>query len=175
VPTFTFCWSALEKAGLKYSEIEPIYLAAADGRAAFERGAVDAWVIWDPFLAAAETATGARRLANAVGLAPNRQFYFASQKFADASPAAVDAILAAIADLDQWAAGKDSAVASELSAGIGIPAPVLEIALKRLTYGVRPLDAEVVADQQRIADTFYSLGLVPKQIVVSSVVRKPAS
>jgi sulfonate transport system substrate-binding protein len=72
-------------------------------------------------------------------------------------------------------AGKDSAVANELSAGIGIPAAVLEVALKRLTYGVRPLDAEVVADQQRIADTFYSLGLVPKHIVVSSAVRKPAS
>jgi len=166
---------ALEQAGLKHAEIEPVYLAPADARAAFERGAVDAWVIWDPFLAAAEAATGARTLANAVGLAPNRQFYFATQKFTDASPAAVDAILAGIADIDQWAAGKDIAVAGELSAGIGIPAPVLEIALKRLTYGVRPLDAEVVADQQRIADTFYGLGLVPKQIVVSSVVRKPAS
>ena len=50
---------ALESAGVKYSEIEPIYLAPADARAAFERGAVDAWVIWDPFLAAAEAATGA--------------------------------------------------------------------------------------------------------------------
>jgi sulfonate transport system substrate-binding protein len=166
---------ALEQAGLKYSEIEPIYLAPADARAAFERGAVDAWVIWDPFLAAAEAATGARTLANAVGLAPNRQFYFATQKFAEASPAAVDAILDGIVDIDHWMASKDRAVADELSAGIGIPAPVLEIALKRLTYGVRPLDAEVVADQQRIADTFYNLGLVPKQIVVSSVVRKPAS
>jgi sulfonate transport system substrate-binding protein len=166
---------ALEQAGLKYSEIEPIYLAPADARAAFERGAVDAWVIWDPFLAAAEAATGARTLANAVGLAPNRQFYFATQKFAEASPAAVDAILDGIVDIDHWMASKDRAVADELSAGIGIPAPVLEVALKRLTYGVRPLDAEVVADQQRIADTFYNLGLVPKQIVVSSVVRKPAS
>jgi sulfonate transport system substrate-binding protein len=166
---------ALEQAGLKYSEIEPVYLAPADGRAAFERGAVDAWVIWDPFLAAAETAIGARRLVDATGLAWNRQFYLASQKFADGNPAAVDAILAAIADLGQWAAGKDSEVANELSAGIGIPAPILEVALKRETYGVRPLDAEVVADQQRIADTFYHLGLVPKQIVVSSVVRKPAS
>jgi len=166
---------ALEKADLKYSEIEPIYLAPADGRAAFERGAVDAWVIWDPFLAAAETATDARKLVDATGLAWNRQFYLASQQFADANPAAVDAILAAVADLGQWAAGKDSEVANKLSAGIGVPAPVLEIALKRLTYGVRPLDAEVVADQQRIADTFFNLGLVPKQIVVSSVVRKPAS
>jgi sulfonate transport system substrate-binding protein len=47
---------ALERARLKYSEIEPIYLAPADARAAFERSAVDAWVIWDPFRAAVEAA-----------------------------------------------------------------------------------------------------------------------
>ena len=45
---------ALEKAGVKYPEITAIYLAPADARAAFERGSVDAWVIWDPFQAAAE-------------------------------------------------------------------------------------------------------------------------
>lgn len=166
---------ALAKAGVKYSEIEPIYLAPADARAAFERGAVDAWVIWDPFQAAAEVATGARTLTDGTGLAPNRQFYFASRKFADTNPTAVDAILAGIADIDRWADGKEKAVAEELSAGIGIPAPILEVALKRQTYGVRPLDDAAVADQQRIADTFYALGLVPKQVVVSGAVRKPAS
>ena len=98
---------ALEKAGVKYSEITAIYLAPADARAAFERGAVDAWVIWDPFQAAAEAATGARTLTDATGLAPNRQFYFADQKFANANPAAVDAILTGIADIDRWADGKE--------------------------------------------------------------------
>src|SRR4030081_2528910 len=43
---------ALEKGGAKYSEIEPMFLAPADARAAFERGSVAAWVIWDPFHAA---------------------------------------------------------------------------------------------------------------------------
>jgi sulfonate transport system substrate-binding protein len=166
---------ALEHAGVKYSDVEPIFLAPADARAAFERGAVDAWVIWDPFQAAAEAATGARTLSDATGLAPNRQFYLASQKFADANPEVVDAILAEIADFDKWAAGRESEAADQLSAGIGIPAAVLETALKRQTYGVRPVDAAAVADQQQIADTFYALGLVPKHVVVSSIVRKPSS
>jgi sulfonate transport system substrate-binding protein len=56
---------ALEKAGVKYSEVEPVFLAPADARAAFERGAVDAWVIWDPFQAAAEAASGRWRMAPA--------------------------------------------------------------------------------------------------------------
>jgi len=166
---------ALEKAGVKYSEIEPAFLAPADARAAFERGAVDAWAIWDPFQAAAETATGARTLADGTGIAPNYQFYFASQKLTDADPHVVDAILAAIADIDAWANGREVAVAEQLSAGIGIPAPVLEVALKRQSYGIKPLDTEVVAAQQSVADTFYALGLLPKQIVVSTVVRKSGS
>lgn len=166
---------ALERAGLKYSEIEPVYLAPADARAAFERGAVDAWVIWDPYLAAAQAATGAATLADAVGLAPNRQYYLAGQSFAETNPAVVDAIIAAIADVDRWADGKNAAVTEELSASIGIPAAVLEAAVKRLHYGVRAMDDEAIADQQRIADTFYALGLIPKQVVVSSIVRKPSS
>jgi sulfonate transport system substrate-binding protein len=163
---------ALEKAGVKYSEIEPAFLAPADARAAFERGAVDAWVIWDPFQAAAEVAIGARTLADATGLASNHQFYLAGQKFTDANPQIIDAVIAAIADIDEWAKGKEKAVAEELSAGIGIPAPVLEIALKRQTYGIKPLDDSVVAEQQRVADTFHALGLLPKPIVVSTIVRK---
>src|ERR1700759_4306729 len=34
---------ALEKAGLKYEDITPVYLAPADALAAFDRGAIDAW------------------------------------------------------------------------------------------------------------------------------------
>jgi sulfonate transport system substrate-binding protein len=166
---------ALEQADVKYSEIEPAFLAPADARAAFEHGAVDAWVIWDPFQAAAEIATGARTLADGTGLAPNHQFYLAGQKFADANPQVIDAVVAAIVDIDAWAKGRENVVAEELSAGIGIPAPVLEVALKRQAYGIEPLDASVVAQQQNVADTFYALGLLPKPIIVSTIVRKSGS
>lgn len=166
---------ALEAAGLKYSDIQPVFLAPADARAAFERGAVDAWVIWDPFQAAAEVAIAARTLANGKGLASNHQFYLATQKFADANPQVIDAVVASIAELDDWAKDKIKAVAEELSPGIGIPAPILEIALKRQSYGIEPLDSGVVAEQQRIADAFFALGLLPKAIVVSAIVRKSGS
>ena len=49
---------ALEQAGLKYSDIQPVFLAPVPmPLAAFTRGAVDAWVIWDPYEAAAEAST----------------------------------------------------------------------------------------------------------------------
>lgn len=163
---------ALEKAGLAYGDVQPVFLAPADARAAFERGAVDAWAIWDPFQAAAEAATGARTLTDGVGLVSNYQFYLADRAFADGHGKALDAVLAAVAEIDAWAKDNTDAVAAELAPSIGIPAPVLTIALKRQTFGVRPLSDAVVAEQQRVADTFHKLGLLPRPVVVGEAVRR---
>jgi sulfonate transport system substrate-binding protein len=165
----------LEKAGVAYGDITPVFLAPSDARAAFERGAVDAWAIWDPFQASAEVTIGARTLADGTDTVPNNQFYLARKSFADANPQVVDWVIDSVASVDRWAEGNATAVATQLSSGIGIPAPVLEIALRRQTYGIKPLDAETVAEQQAIADTFYKLGLVPKHVDVSAIVRKTGS
>jgi sulfonate transport system substrate-binding protein len=166
---------ALEKAGVKYSEIEPAFLAPADARAAFERGAVDAWVIWDPFQAAAEAATGARTLADGTGIVSNYQFYFSSKKFLESDAKAVDLVLAQLSEVDDWAKGDIHAVAEQLAPAIGLSVPVVEVALKRQSYGIKPITESVIADQQREADTFFALGLLPKQITISEVVRRPGS
>ena len=59
--------AALEKAGLKYTDIQPVYLGPADAGPAFERGAIDAWSIWDPYYALFETRPGVRVLAKSTG------------------------------------------------------------------------------------------------------------
>ena len=166
---------ALEKAGLTLSDVNAVYLAPADARAAFERGAIDAWAIWDPYFAAAEAGTGARVLVDGADLVPNHQFYLAAREFAAKQGPALDAVLAAIREVDAWAGENTDAVAQELAPSIGIPAAILAVALKRQTYGVRPLDTGVVAGQQKIADTFHSLGLIPKAINIADAVRKPGS
>ncbi len=58
--------AALEKAGLTYADIEPVTLAPADAAAAFARGSIDAWTIWDPYFAIAES----RRRGARPGAAP---------------------------------------------------------------------------------------------------------
>ena len=166
---------AIEAAGLTLADITPVYLAPADARAAFERGAVDAWVIWDPYFAAAEAGGNARVLADGTGLVPNHQFYLSSKSFAAENGPALDAIVAAVAEVDAWAKDNTDAVARELAPSVGIPAPILSVALKRQTYGIRPLDAAVAAEQQRIADTFHGLKLVPKAVDIAGAVRKPGS
>ena len=166
---------ALEKAGLRYSDIQPVFLAPADGRAAFEARAVDAWVIWDPFQAAAELAVGARTLASGEGLVSNHQFYLGHRKFVTEEREALEIVLAAIEQIDRQVSGTTDDAARELAAAIGMPEPVLKLALSRQAWGVRPLGDAVVAEQQRIADTFLALGLIPKPIKVADAVRRPIS
>lgn len=166
---------ALEQAGLKYTDIQPVFLAPSDALAAFTRGSVDAWVIWDPYEAAAQAATGARILADGTGLVSNYQFYFSSKKFLTEHAKAVDIVLEALNEADDWTKNNIDAVAEQLSPSVGLPAAVLAVSLKRESYGILPINSEVIASQQRIADTFHALGLLPKPITVSDLQRKSGS
>lgn len=82
-------------------------------------------------------------------------------------------MLKAIGTIDAWAEGHAESAAAELAPSVGIPAPVLSVALGRLSYGIAPLDATAIADQQTVADAFHSLGLLPKPIRVADAVWTP--
>src|ERR1700744_568419 len=130
---------ALEKAGLKYTDIEPVYLAPSDALAAFSRGSVDAWVIWDPYEAAAEASTGARILADGTGIVSNYQFYFSSKDFLANNGKAVDVVLDALNEVDDWAKDNIEGVAEQLSPSVGLPPAVLAASLRRESYGIKPI------------------------------------
>ncbi len=164
---------ALASAGLKPSDISTAYLAPSDARAAFERGAVDAWAIWDPFLSAAQEATGARTLADGTGLAPNRQFFLATRDFAGTQPDILRLLNAQVDATDRWAEQNQAEAARLLAASMSLPQPVVARAVGRLGYGVAPLSPEVAADQQRIADTFFDLKLIPRRLDVAAAVWHP--
>ncbi|MFT7774780.1 sulfonate ABC transporter substrate-binding protein [Roseateles sp.] len=158
---------ALEKQGLKYGDIQPVYLPPADARAAFERGAVDAWVIWDPFLAAVEKQSGARVLQDGRGLVNNYSYYLAERGYAEKQPRIIQALF-------EDTQAQASALKANLKAAAAVIAPlqglepeVVEKSLSRYQFGVKPLTASVAAEQQKIADTFHALGLIPKPIRVA--------
>ena len=156
----------LEKAGVRYTDIDAVFLTPADARAAFERGSVDAWAIWEPFLAAAQTQTGARILANGSGAVSNHQFFLASRRYASKRGDVVAIVLEELAAVDQWAKANPKDAATALSPQIGLDQPTLELALSRGGYGVTPVSDAVLTEQQAIADSFYELKLIPKRINV---------
>ncbi|WP_308638199.1 sulfonate ABC transporter substrate-binding protein [Paenibacillus silvisoli] len=163
---------ALEKAGVDYKDITPVFLKPGDARVAFENGSVDAWVIWDPFLAAAQTATGAKLLTDGAGLVSNIEFYLASRQFAENNQPVIDAFNDELNKIDQWAKENQKEVAELLSPQLGIDVPSLEIASERREYGITPIDDSVIEAQQKIADTFFALQLIPKEITVKDATLK---
>jgi sulfonate transport system substrate-binding protein len=165
---------ALEAAGLKYSDIQTVYLPPADARAAFEKGSVDAWVIWEPYLTVAVRSLGARVLKSGEGLVANRQFYLVAKPFAAQYPDRVKAILAETEAVNKWTKTNFEEAAAVLSPQIGIDVPTLTEVLKGRPYGVQqPLAADVVAYQQQVADTFVQLKLLPKPIKIQEVAEVP--
>jgi sulfonate transport system substrate-binding protein len=158
--------SALNHAGVAYTDVKKVFLQPADARAAFSSGDVDAWSIWDPFYAGAQAA-GAKLVANGTGLMPNRAFYSSTKDFADAHPDALNAAIDVLNEQEAWEGQHVDQTATNISPSIGLPKPVLQTWFGRQKYGVNKLTPDIFADQQKIADAFLKLGLLPGRIDVT--------
>jgi sulfonate transport system substrate-binding protein len=161
-----FVVKLFEKHGLSYADLNLVYLPPADARAAFEKGSVDAWVIWDPFLAAAEKSLDARILADATGVVGNRAYYFSSLDYVAKNADVLAIAIEEINKIDVWGAAHKGELAGELATLWGLPKPVAELSVNRSVYGTAPITRAILAEQQKIADTFFELKLIPKKINV---------
>ncbi|TVX89606.1 sulfonate ABC transporter substrate-binding protein [Paenibacillus agilis] len=156
----------LEQAGLQYSDVKPVFLPPADARAAFERGSVDAWAIWDPYLASAQKNLDVRIVADGEGVVNNFEFYLAVRSFAENNPDIIDALFEELNKAGDWANANHKELAKLLSPQLGIDIPSLELASSRREYNSVPISDNVIAEQQKVADTFAKLGLIPQPIQV---------
>ncbi len=162
--------AAIEKAGLQPTDFTPVYLPPADARAAFERGSVDAWTIWDPFFALAETRPGVRILSLAKGIVAQNSFFLANRDFTGRHPEIVTAINEELAKVATWAETHRGEVAGVLSAATGIDVEPWKRAVDRTEFVISPLNERVIEEQQRVADRFHRLGLIPNRIAVRDIV-----
>ncbi|MBU3824212.1 MAG: sulfonate ABC transporter substrate-binding protein [Candidatus Oceanisphaera merdipullorum] len=164
---------ALEEAGLKYSDIQPVYLSPADARAAFERGSVDAWVIWDPFFAAAEEQLQARSIRDGQGLVSNHQFYLATRPYAENNPDVINTLIQEIHGVGEWVQENPDETTHQVAPLLGLSHEITNKAVTRQQYGAQLLTPDVVAAQQQIANTFTDLKLIPKTLDIKGVIWAP--
>ena len=162
---------AVEKAGLQWSDISPIYLTPADARAAFERTSVDAWAIWDPFYSATQLNIQARALVTGRGLSSNNSFYLASLPLATQHADTSATLFEELTRADQFAQQSRPQAIKLISDFSGLDAGVVSLFLQRRPPSpVGPLSASTRADQQKVADSFLKLGLIPKAVQVADIV-----
>ncbi|OOV82442.1 MULTISPECIES: sulfonate ABC transporter substrate-binding protein [unclassified Acinetobacter] len=162
----------LEANQLKFSDINVVYLPPADARAAFEKGAVDAWVIWDPFLSAAEHQLNARTIANGENLVKNYQFYLADRKFTQENPKVLQAVVNELNLTTQWVSKNQDEAAKLLEGKTGLGLDVLKTSISRLGNQVTPITAQVAQEQQQVADAFYNEKLIPNKLNIESAIIK---
>jgi len=160
--------AALQHAGLSYKDIQPVYLPPADARAAFQKGAVDAWAIWDPYYAEVSQATHARTITTAEGLVPHYSFFLSSRKFAEGSPQLALQVVKTLEESGQWANAHKEESAKLLSAATGLNIDYWHTTLARLDYTTERMTPKVFAQQQTLADAFSQIHLIPGQVQVNS-------
>ena len=160
--------AAVEKAGLALTDVQQTPLAPADAAAAFERGAIDAWTIWDPYYAIYETRAGVRVLTTSDGIAPQNSFIMATRAFAVENPGILPKIVAELSRITTWAAANRGEVAKLVSDGTGVPLEPTSRVMARYPFAVLPISAEHIRSQQDIADRFHRLGVIPTRIDVAA-------
>jgi aliphatic sulfonates family ABC transporter substrate-binding protein len=164
--------STLESADLKWEDVTHVYLAPADAAAAFTRGAIDAWSIWDPYLAIAELNADARQLVIEADAATQNSFFLANADFAARYPVIVGDINDEIARAAEWAAAHRDEVAALYAEASGVPLAAQRKSVDRAEFALVSLDDAIIARQQRVADRFLRLGLIPARVDIRDIVWK---
>jgi len=164
----------LEKAGLTYADITPVYLTPPDAGPAFANGSIDAWAIWDPYFAIGETKQNGRILVNASEITKSNSFYIANREFSNNHGKVLQQIVDVTSSTAKWAEQHRDEVAKSLSAVTGIPLDIQTVAANRSSFVVGPITDDIITTQQGVADRFFKLGLIPKPVTVRDIVWRSA-
>jgi aliphatic sulfonates family ABC transporter substrate-binding protein len=167
--------AALKKAGLEYTDIIPAYLAPADAAAAFAQGNIDAWSIWDPYLALGEARPGVRMLASGRDITPQNSFYLAHRDYATQQPEIIRKFVEIVIATGGWCDGNRQNVAKLLSDGTGVPLAIMRVTVGRADFPCVPISQALLNQQQEIADRFCRLHLIPRAIKVQEYALNPSA
>jgi sulfonate transport system substrate-binding protein len=160
----------LEKAGLTYADVTPVYLTPPDAGPAFANGSIDAWAIWDPYFAIGETKQNGRILVNAREITKTNSFYIANRDFAKNHGTLLQQIVDVTGATAKWAEQHRDEVAKSLSAVTGIPLDIQTVAANRSSFVVGRVTEDIITTQQGVADRFFKLGLIPSRIAIRDIV-----
>jgi sulfonate transport system substrate-binding protein len=167
---------ALRKGGLTVDDVQALDLAPPDASAAFKTGAIDAWSIWDPYLAIAEADPDTRILATARGLLDSYSYFLGNADFTKDNAQVVVDVLDELAKVGTAAQTNLDDTVAALSEITGVPANITRLTLTRPDFNlgaVSTITDAAIAYQQGLADEFYGLGIVPKKLAITDIVWRP--
>jgi sulfonate transport system substrate-binding protein len=161
----------LVKHGLSFADITPIALSPQDGRAAFERGSLDAWVAYGVQATAVRATVGARVLATGLGLLSGN-YLFAAAEAALKDPlrrAAIVDYLKRVQRTYHWSDAHPDDWARLAAAATGVPQALYAQQRRERSAPttLAPVDPAAIASQQSVATTFAQAGVIPSAVDVT--------
>ncbi|MGA5730196.1 ABC transporter substrate-binding protein [Streptomyces seoulensis] len=160
--------ASLEAAGLRLKDVKVKYLQPADALAAFNSGKVDAWAVWDPYTSQILQGKQGRVLTTGDGVTNGLSFQVAAPAALRNSKkaAAVKDYLARLRRAQDWVHGHQAEWAKVWAKDTGLPYDVALASVRRTnaTRVAVAVDKPLIASEQRIADTFTELNLIPKKV-----------
>lgn len=163
---------ALTQGGLQLKDAQFVDLPPPKAQEAFVRGEVDAWAIWQPFIAQLQETMPVHFLANSDRLMNDRNFYLASRSFASDFPDIVKIVMGETRQMATWITKNPELAAEFISARTGMKITTAILLTKSRHYDLLPIQDRAVEEQQRIAEIFFRLGLLPERIWVEDVIWK---
>ncbi|MFG2888646.1 ABC transporter substrate-binding protein [Streptomyces sp. NPDC048248] len=164
----------LKKIGLTPKDVTLNYLQPADALAAFSRGKVDAWAVWDPYTSQALDQADARVLATGQGVVNGLSFQVAAPSALDdkKKSAALKDYTDRLRRAQNWVFKHPDAWAKAWSEETGLPRKVARDAVERTrgTAVAVAVDKAAIASEQQIVDTFAGLDLIPRKYDFGSFV-----
>lgn len=162
----------LEKAGLSWGDITVSNLQPADALAAFGEGHVDAWAVWEPYTSQAELTAGGTVIADGRGVVNGLSFQVASDAALE-DPATAEALgdyLERVTEAQIWASEHPDEWSKVWAEQTGLTPEVTLHAVKKRPLRILPVDDEIAASEQEIADSFAAEKLLPNEVTMADYV-----
>jgi sulfonate transport system substrate-binding protein len=158
---------ALQRAGLHKEDVTFSFLGPVDGRAALNRGSVDAWVPWEPYTSSAVLLDGDRIIDTGEGIMSGYSYALASDKAISDKSAALSELLARLARSQQWALEHPDIMAQTLAKDLDIPPAIAQRWVEQARITPAVASPTVAVTLQKAADFFYAQGVLPHPLDVS--------
>ncbi|EFA72202.1 ABC transporter, substrate-binding protein, aliphatic sulphonates [Raphidiopsis brookii D9] len=158
---------AVDKEGLKLSDVESVFLPPPDANVAFSQGKVDGWFIWEPFVTRnVQNKVGRVLLDGGNGLRDTNNFYSTNRKFYQENKQAIKIFLEELQKAQVWSKNHPKEIAQLLASVTQLDPPTLEKMHSKYDFSLVPITESIINKQQQVADKWYSLGLIPKKVNV---------
>lgn len=157
--------SALKRHGVPVESVKLIFLLPAEAKMALVTKSVDAWSTWGVYVAQAQIVDKFQLILDGSdGILSGLSYINALNSAIAAKRAALTDLIARTARAQLWATKNVDDYARYWAGLVGTSFDVAKFSFQTAPMLTVPIDAKVIADQQRTADLYAEAGVIPKRI-----------